>query len=141
MTDDAKKYDEERWGNQDNRYWIEEIKSDWIPFVDKSDVLDYAKILYVLHDNQALEDYPVAISPNANLLMGLCDRLNEYEEENEKLYEENERFREILEYGKINCKHLVSYEEGDYCMKVRKWFFDFEGYEDDCPTCKYCERR
>ena len=64
-----------------------------------------------------------------------------FEEENEELYEENKRLREILEYGKIDCKHLVSYEEGDYCMKTGDWFFDFEGYEDDCPTCKYCERR
>ena len=85
MNDIAKKHDEERWGNQDNRYWIEEIKSDWTPFVDKSDVLDYDKIVYVLHDNQSFEDYPVAISPNVNLLMGLCDRLNEYEIEVQQL--------------------------------------------------------
>lgn len=85
MMDDAKKHDEERWGNQDNRYWIEEIKSDWTPYVDKSDVLDYDKILYVLHDNQAFEDYPVATSPNVNMLMGLCDRLNEYEIEVQQL--------------------------------------------------------
>ena len=83
--DNGKRHDEEKWGNQDNRYWIEEIKSDWTPFVDKSDVLDYDKILYVLHDNQAFEDYPVAMSSNLNLLVGLCDRLNEYEIEVQQL--------------------------------------------------------
>lgn len=71
----------------------------------------------------------------------VVDILNTYEEENEELYEENKRLREILEYGKIDCKHLVPYEEGDYCKKTGDWFFDFEGYEDDCPTCKYCERK
>lgn len=71
----------------------------------------------------------------------VCNLLNDLSEENEELYEENKRLREILEYGKIDCKHLISYEEGDYCMKVRKWFFDFEGYEDECPTCKYCKRK
>ncbi len=76
----ARQRDKEEWGNKDRRYWIEEIKSEWTPFVDKSDVLDYDKILYVLHDNYAFEDYPVAISPNINLLMGLCSRLNEYED-------------------------------------------------------------
>ena len=71
----------------------------------------------------------------------VVEMLNNLYDENEELYEENKRLREILEYGKIDCKHLVSYEEGDYCKKTGDWFFDFEGYEDDCPTCKYCERK
>lgn len=71
----------------------------------------------------------------------VLEMLNNLYDENEELYEENKRLREILEYGKIDCKHLVSYEEGDYCKKTGDWFFDFEGYEDDCPTCKYCERK
>lgn len=71
----------------------------------------------------------------------LCDLLNCLNEENEELYEENKRLREILEYSTIKCKHLVPHEEGDYCMKTNNWFFDFEGYEDYCPTCEYCERR
>ena len=71
----------------------------------------------------------------------VLEMLNNLYDENEQLYEESKRLREILEYGKIDCKHLVSYEEGDYCKKTGDWFFDFEGYEDDCPTCKYCERK
>lgn len=81
-----------------NRYWIEEIKSDWTPFIDKSDVLDYDKILYILHDNQAFEDYPVAMSPNLNLLVGLCDRLNEYEIDVQQLKKENELLKQDLEH-------------------------------------------
>ena len=94
----------------DNRYWIEEIKSDWTPFIDKSDVLDYDKILYILHDNQAFEDYPVAMSPNLNLLVGLCDRLNEYEIDVQQLKKENNKIKTLL-FQKI--KELDdSYQKG-----------------------------